>query len=187
MQGIQGILGTTGATGPTGATGAQGPQGTQGSIGGFTGTFSANTWLNSSDNRNRLYFANSSHTYIKSSDNIYFRTENNDTDIAYFNGSDLVVTGNVSSGSDIKLKENIKKIINSLDIIDGINGVSFNWKKTNQQSLGVIAQEVEKVLPQLVNDDGNQKNVNYNGLIAVLIEAIKELKVEIQQVKDSIG
>ena len=58
-----------------------------------------------------------------------------------------------------------------------IRGVTFNWKETNRGSAGVIAQEVEKVLPELVNGE-EIKTVNYNGVIGALVEAFKELKVE---------
>ena len=58
-----------------------------------------------------------------------------------------------------------------------IRGVTFNWKETNRSSAGVIAQEVENVLPEFVN--GNEvKTVNYNGITGALIESIKELKAE---------
>ena len=55
--------------------------------------------------------------------------------------------------------------------------MTFDWKERNGSSAGVIAQEVEKVLPELVSG-GDIKTVNYNGITGALIEAIKELKVE---------
>lgn len=96
-----------------------------------------------------------------------------------------VATGTLSSTifnstSDINQKENITLLTDSLDIIDALNGVRFTWKDNGLPSLGVIAQEVEKVLPELVSDE---KSVNYNGIIAVLIEAVKELKAEIEVLK----
>ena len=56
-----------------------------------------------------------------------------------------------------------------------LNGIEFDWKENKKPSIGVIAQEVEKVFPSLVKTAEN-KSVNYNGLVGVLIEAIKELK-----------
>lgn len=92
------------------------------------------------------------------------------------------VNGNITcvdlnSTSDFNLKENIQTIDNALEIVNDIRGVKFEWKENNKPSIGVIAQEVEKVLPQLVTDT-ETKTVNYNGLIGVLIESVKELKAE---------
>jgi trimeric autotransporter adhesin len=98
------------------------------------------------------------------------------------NGS-ISVT-DVNSTSDINLKNNINNLSNCLEKIEGINGVSFNWKSNNQKSMGVIAQNIEEVFPELVNiNDDNTKSVNYNGLIGVLVECIKELKNEINELK----
>jgi len=88
-----------------------------------------------------------------------------------------------NSLSDENQKTEIKTIINPLDKICELRGVSFKWKETNEPSVGVIAQEVEKVLPELVTEKHGVKSVNYDGLIGVLIESIKQLKQEIQDLK----
>jgi hypothetical protein len=95
---------------------------------------------------------------------------------------DLNVLGDISSSSDINLKENIKTVENSLNTIEQLRGVSFDWKETGKSSYGVIAQELEEILPELVKD-GEVKSVNYNGLIGVLIEAVKELSEEVKELK----
>ncbi len=111
--------------------------------------------------------------------------------------SDFVVTGDViisgvvtatdyNSTSDIALKQNIHKIENSISKIIEIDGVSFNWKETNKPSMGVIAQNIEKVFPELVNGE-DPKTVNYNGIIGVLIEAIKEQQIQINTLEDRIN
>jgi hypothetical protein len=87
-----------------------------------------------------------------------------------------------NSTSDLNLKENIKTVENSLDTLTQLRGVSFDWKETGKGSYGVIAQELEEILPDLVKN-GEVKSVNYNGLIGVLIEAVKELKKEIEELK----
>jgi len=92
----------------------------------------------------------------------------------------------LNATSDINLKENIRPIENSLDKILQINGVEFDWKETHQPSVGVIAQEIEKVFPSLVKTSEN-KSVNYNGLIGVLIEAIKEQQKQIDELKKLIN
>ena len=65
-----------------------------------------------------------------------------------------------------------------------LRGVSFDWKKSGFSSYGVIAQELEDVLPELVHGE-EPKTVNYNGIIGVLIEAVKELKKEIVELKST--
>tara|TARA_B100000085_G_scaffold72617_1_gene65061 strand:- start:32 stop:700 length:669 start_codon:yes stop_codon:yes gene_type:complete len=97
--------------------------------------------------------------------------------------SALQVAGTVSAQdfnttSDQSLKINIATIEDALEKIELIRGVEFNWSKSpHAPSMGVIAQEVESVFPELVADT-NPKQVNYNGLIGVLIEAVKELKAD---------
>lgn len=90
-----------------------------------------------------------------------------------------------NSTSDINLKTNIKPIENALDKIVKINGVTFDWKENNEQSMGVIAQEVEEVFPQLVKTS-NHKSLNYNGLIGALIEAIKDQQNQIDDLRNQI-
>jgi hypothetical protein len=89
---------------------------------------------------------------------------------------------NFNSTSDINLKENIHTVENALETISALRGVSFDWKETGKSSYGVIAQEIEEFLPELVKQ-GEVKSVNYNGIIGVLIEAVKELKKEIEDLK----
>ena len=90
-----------------------------------------------------------------------------------------------NSTSDLNLKENIKTVENSLNTLTQLRGVSFNWKETGKGSYGVIAQELEEILPDLVKT-GEVKSVNYNGLIGVLIEAVKELSEEVKELKKKV-
>jgi hypothetical protein len=100
--------------------------------------------------------------------------------------SGILTATDINSASDIRLKTNIKPFENTLEKIVHINGVSFNWIDSNAKSGGIIAQDVEKVFPELVND-GDHKTVNYNGLIGVLIESIKELKQEVEDLKSRLS
>ena len=95
----------------------------------------------------------------------------------------IVTAVDFNSTSDQSLKTNINTVNNALDIVNELRGVSFDWKETGKPSYGVIAQELEKVLPALVSDT-NIKSVNYNGIIGVLIESIKELSEEIEKLKN---
>lgn len=108
---------------------------------------------------------------------LVFRDENGD-----FAARDISAR-NFDTTSDATLKTDILKVDNALDILESISGVSFKWKGTGEKSMGIIAQQVEKVLPELINNTSSHKAVNYNGLIAVLIESIKELKQEIKELK----
>jgi len=102
-----------------------------------------------------------------------------------FNPSTGILTVvDLNSTSDINLKTNINTVENALDTVSQLRGVSFDWKETGRGSYGVIAQEIEEVLPELVGT-GETKSVNYNGIIGVLIEAIKELKKEVEDLKNS--
>lgn len=86
--------------------------------------------------------------------------------------------------SDINYKENINTVNNALLKVDQLRGVKFDWKESGLPSYGVIAQELEEVLPELVHGN-DPKTVNYNGIIGVLIEAIKELKAEVEELKNT--
>lgn len=103
----------------------------------------------------------------------------------YFNPSTGTLSSTVfNSLSDEKAKENISNISNALTIVSGLNGVQFTWKDSGSKSAGLIAQDVEKYLPELVSENENGiKSLNYDGVIGVLVEAIKELKAEVELLK----
>ena len=89
---------------------------------------------------------------------------------------------NFDSLSDRRYKTNIKVIENPIEKIKKIDGVSFNWKETNEPSLGVIADDVLEVLPEIVSGK-DTKSVNYNGLIGVLIEVVKDQQKQIDELR----
>ena len=95
----------------------------------------------------------------------------------------VITCTDINSTSDIKLKENIHQIKDPLNKVMQINGVGFRWKDTKENSFGVIAQDIEEVLPELVKENDHHKSVNYNGLIGVLIEAVKEQQRQILELK----
>ena len=117
-------------------------------------------------------------------------------------------SGSWSTGSDQRKKDNITTVTDALNKVNQLRGVDFNWKERygGYADSGVIAQEVESVLPHLVitqdgardkDDDGNvvnMKNMNYNGLWGVMIEAVKELSTkndalaaEVEQLKSQLN
>ena len=88
----------------------------------------------------------------------------------------------LNTTSDITLKDNINVIDNALDMISRLDGITWNWKADGRASMGVSAQNVESVAPELVAQ-GDHKSVNYNGLVGVLIAAVKELSAEVAELK----
>lgn len=85
--------------------------------------------------------------------------------------------------SDQTLKDDIIRIDGALEFLENIEGVEFKWKDTGRKSYGVIAQQVEEMIPSLINNV-EHKSVNYNGIIAFLIEAIKQLNERMKEIQD---
>ena len=114
--------------------------------------------------------------YLGNSDSTFAST-------ATLNGG-LIYSGTLTQSSDRNLKKDITNISSSLEKISKINGVNYRWKdesKGTDLQLGVITQEVEECYPELIkNNDKGDKTVNYIGLIAPLIESVKELKAIIE-------
>jgi len=112
-------------------------------------------------------------------------------------GEDVLADGDVVAynSSDIRLKDNIQVIQGSLDKIDGINGYEFDWNekspgwaKERGHDVGVIAQEVQKVLPEVVVErKSGYLGVDYKRLIPLLVESIKELKQEVENLKKKVN
>ncbi|MBQ9214089.1 MAG: tail fiber domain-containing protein, partial [Bacteroidales bacterium] len=121
------------------------------------------------------------------------------TETARSNAFEVYTTGNatlagtLTQSSDSRLKNNVTNIGSALENVVKLRGVTFNWDLTKQPSAdkklqyGFIAQEVEKVFPELVTTDSKGfKTLNYIGVIPVLTEAVKELKQENDELKSTI-
>ena len=97
-------------------------------------------------------------------------------------------TGDVIAYSDIRVKENITTIENALDKVKKLRGVEYNKIDNPERSIGVIAQEIEEVIPEVVKEDSEgMKSVAYGNITAVLIEAIKEQQKQIEELKSIIN
>ena len=107
-------------------------------------------------------------------------------DTTNISASGIVTATDFNSTSDVKLKKNIKQIEDPISKIMSIEGVSFNWKSDNRPSLGVIADQLENILPELVSG-GDTKTVNYNGLVGLLIECVKNQQKQIDELKDQLN
>lgn len=101
----------------------------------------------------------------------------------------ILATGTVTQSSDVNIKENIEVIEDAIEKIKLIRGVTYTRSDigSNARFCGVIAQEVEKVFPEVVStDESGLKSVAYGNMIAILIQAIKEQQLEIEYLKDKI-
>ena len=111
-------------------------------------------------------------------------------------GGDMICEGDVvaftsTSVSDIKQKENIEVIADPLEKVLKLKGVTFDWKKDKTTSAGIIAQDVEKVLPEIVKQKEDRsgeefKSVDYNGVIGLLVEGMKEQQKLINRLEERI-
>lgn len=103
----------------------------------------------------------------------------------------IVVSGTVTANSDERLKKNVKTISNALEKVLSLRGVEYDRIDTEDHQIGLIAQEVEKIIPEVVypkqpHPDYESKSVAYANIIGLLIEAIKEQNIEIQKLKKKI-
>ena len=136
--------------------------------------------------------------------------------VFYIDGMSILCEGDVTSNySDIRLKENIRPIEDALTKVDKLSGVLFDYKEENKEigyrpfrksDVGLIAQEVEKVLPDAVSiapfDVGEKESwiaeaksksgenyltVRYERLVPLLVQAVKELNAEVKELKEKIN
>ena len=150
-------------------------------------------------NSNTDVYTGNSNDYIHYDTDVGMRFYTNQAeDMRLTDGGDLHVDGNIigysSTISDQRLKGNINKIENALDKLMQISGYTFTYNHDGKQSAGVIAQEIENIMPSAVqstnlvfNDDNDVefKTVQYDQLTGLLIEAIKDLKAEIEELKNA--
>ncbi len=105
---------------------------------------------------------------------------------------DIVATGAITEISSEKYKTNINPLSDALELVDDLRGVEYQWRTedypdmqfSSERQIGLIAEEVETVVPELVRSDENgEKSVNYSKLTAVLIEAVKDLKAQNEELR----
>ena len=98
-------------------------------------------------------------------------------------------TGTITVTSDESIKYNVETIPHALSTVQSLRGVTYRRKSNDAVEIGLIAQEVEKVLPELVEEhpDSKLKSVAYQNMVAVLIEAVKEQQLQIIELKDRLN
>ena len=153
----------------------------------------AGTWTGETDGKIQRH---SNHMYFQTVDagSFIFRNTSgfDKVEIVASNGN-LIAQGNVTAYSDLRLKEDVKTIDNALDKVSKLRGVEYTRKETQEREIGVIAQEVKEIIPELVSVKDNtdsmgdgMKDVHtmkYQNTVGLLIEAIKDLKAEIEELK----
>jgi hypothetical protein len=94
-------------------------------------------------------------------------------------------TNTLTNASDERLKDDIVTVENAIESVKKIRGVEFSWKENGTKSIGFIAQEIEKVLPLLVttNEKTGYKSVAYLNMVAILVQAVKEQQIQIDELK----
>jgi len=108
------------------------------------------------------------------------------------NEGDVTFTGIVTaldfaSPSSIALKTNVRTIENGIATVSRLRGVRFDWKESGKPAVGLIAEEVNEVVPEVVaHENGTAKGVNYANLVAVLVEAVKEQQKTIEKQQQTI-
>ena len=166
----------------------------------FINNSSPTIYLQDTDNRSSMIHCNSNIFYVlRGSGNnsttwaqyggywpLEINLENNN---ATFGGS-ITAAGDVTAFSDARIKKNVNTIEKALDKVLQLRGVSYQRTdiESDKTHIGVIAQEIEKILPEVVseNDKGNL-SVAYGNIVGILIEAIKEQQLQIEELKTKIG
>ena len=143
----------------------------------------AGAMLHEGDTNTLVHFTANDEISMKTNGSTRLKAHNSGVDVT----GALVASGDVTAFSDETLKTDINTINDALSTVGKLRGVSYKWKENNKPSIGVIAQEVEQIIPELVHTsehDGKEvKSVDYGKMVGVLIEAIKELKAEVEELK----
>ncbi len=153
---------------------------------GWTGELNKIQWHSS-----HLYFQNTSGGYLA-----IFRAAGGAEKMYIDSAGNVTASGNITAYSDRRLKENIVTIPNAISMVQRLRGVTFDWIADKKHSYGLIAQEVEEVIPELVletesgtadgDDKKTVKSVDYSKMVSVLIEAIKEQQQQIEKQQSQI-
>jgi hypothetical protein len=152
------------------------------------------TWNTSTNNANASLTWGGSNLRIRDTSITYMTLSNTNVGIGITTptsklhvSGDIALTGNVIQTSDARLKQNLQPIVNALDKIDTLQGYTFTMNDSSSRMVGLIAQDVQQVLPEAVSTDPitGYMGVTYGNMVALLVEAIKELKQEVAQLKST--
>jgi len=152
--------------------------------------FGTNGWINDTNGTNRFYFtASGGATYLKINSYIYFQDTSGNNRFSVDSSGNGVFAGNVTaygSPSDIRLKENVEVIDNALDKVKQLKGITYDLKSDGNRLTGLIAQDLEEVLPEAVYTEKDIETeeehlaIRYGNTVGLLVEAIKEQQEQIE-------
>ena len=186
FSGYSGISGTSGVSGFSGYSGISGTNGVSGfsgysGISGTSGYSGVNVAINNDTISNiTVYPMMSSETTGN------LNTATISTTKIYFNPSTGILSvTDLNSLSDLAFKTNVEPVSRSLEILQELNPVKFTWVDNKKTSYGVIAQELETILPELVHTTNGIKSVSYQPLIAFLISAVQQLQRQINELRSN--
>lgn len=151
-------------------------------------TFPTGTNILSSDGYRRLRYDSNGTTYYDSRGSHHFQYQSSDRATLDSSGN-FTANGNVGAYSDLALKEDIYQIENALEKVKKLRGVHFTRKENKSKEIGVVANEVEKVVPELVDEHedkelGKIKTMKYANTVGLLIEAVKDLSKQVEELKN---
>lgn len=144
--------------------------------------FNNGTW---SGEKSYKIQAHNNSLYCQYTTNFIVRNNTGNDRFVVDNAGNGTFAANVTAFSDERLKDNIQTLENGLDKVEQLRGVTYT--KENKKEIGVIAQEVEKILPEIVltaDDEMGTKSVDYGKITSVLIEAIKELSTRVKELEN---
>lgn len=158
-------------------------------------SFTSGNW---SGEKNAKIQFHGNQLYIQYQDNIYIRNSSGNDRVQITNAGNITTEGNITafgSVSDERLKENIEVIDNPINKVKQLKGVTFDYKKDKKKGTGLIAQDLQKVLPEAVytvetiaDEVNGQKSdehlaIHYGNTVGLLVEAIKELEARVKELE----
>ncbi len=156
-------------------------------------TFTVNSWITSSEGDQRFYFTNSGGTNYKADGSHVFQNGSGTNRFSIDVSGNGVFAGDITaygSPSDMSLKENVNVIDNALAKVNQLNGITYDLKSDGNRLTGLVAQDLQEVLPEAVykhkNIDTQEEYlaIRYGNTVGLLVEAIKELSKEVKTLKE---
>ena len=131
-------------------------------------------------------YSDDTRNIIYTKQQLFVGYSNNDNYGLKVNGN-VFVSGYITGLSDIRYKTNITDISNPLDKLEKLKGVYYNLLNDEKRSIGLIAQEVERIIPEVVyTNTDDTKSIAYGNMIALLIESIKEINLRIKKLEEKL-